>query len=30
MEELGLVHAIKSGKTDEYIDTESFLKKLRK
>jgi hypothetical protein len=30
MEELGLVHAIKSGKTDEYVDTNSFLKKLRK
>lgn len=30
MEELGLIHAIKTGKTDEYVDTDSFLKKLRK
>ncbi|WP_243348024.1 hypothetical protein [Parabacteroides sp. FAFU027] len=30
MEDLGLVHAIKAAKTDEYVDTDSFLKKLRK
>ncbi len=28
-EDLGLIEAIKDGKTGEYVDTEKYLKKLR-
>ena len=30
MEELGLVQAIHDGRTSEYVDTDDFIKKLRK
>ena len=30
IEEMGLAKAIKQGRTGEYIDTSSYLKKLRK
>ena len=30
IEEMGLANAIKKGKTDEYVNTELFLKILRK
>lgn len=30
IEEIGLVAAIKQGRTGEYVDTDSYLKKLRK
>ena len=29
IEEIGLANAIKKGRTGEFVDTESFLKKLR-
>ena len=29
-EDMGLLHAIKTGRTGEYIDTKSFLEKLKK
>lgn len=30
MEDIGLTNAIKQGRTNEFIDNEAFLKKLRK
>jgi len=30
IEEIGLAHAIKTGQTGEYIDTNEFIKKLSK
>ncbi|OQX77328.1 MAG: hypothetical protein B6D61_07385 [Bacteroidetes bacterium 4484_249] len=30
IEEIGLANAIKKGRTGEFIDSDSFLKKLRK
>ncbi|MEI8137349.1 MAG: hypothetical protein WCH21_08505 [Bacteroidota bacterium] len=30
IEEMGLSNAIKKGRTGEYIDTDAYLKKLRK
>ena len=30
IEEIGLANAIKSGKTGQYVDTKSFINKLRK
>ena len=30
LEDIGLAMAVKEGKTGEYIETESYLKKLRK
>jgi hypothetical protein len=30
LEDIGLVNAIKSGRTGEYIDTTAFLKKIKK
>jgi len=30
IEEIGLLNAIKKGRTGEFVDTEHFLKKLRK
>jgi len=30
IEDIGLASAIKQGRTNEYIDNEAFLKKLRK
>ncbi len=30
IEEMGLANAIKQGRTGEYVDTSSYLKKLRK
>ena len=29
MEDMGLVHAMKKGRSTEYIDTDTYLKKLR-
>lgn len=29
-EEIALLHAINEGRTDEYVDTNDFLKELRK
>ncbi len=30
IEEIGLAHAIKVGRTGEFVDTDSFVKKLRR
>ena len=30
LEDIGLINAIRQGRTEKYIDNESFLKKLRK
>jgi hypothetical protein len=29
-EEMGLLHAMKQGRTGKYVDTDTFVKKLRK
>ncbi len=29
-EDISMINAIKKGKTDEFVDTENFIKKLRK
>jgi predicted transcriptional regulator len=30
MEEMGLINAIKTGRTGEYVNTSSYIKKLKK